>query len=95
VGAEVTRLALDVLWGVPSIVYGAFGFIIMLWLGVRASLLGGIIALAFPGAADHGARHGRGHAMVPRALKEAVLRPGSDAFGDGAAWSSNKRRRRC
>ena len=38
----MTRLALDVLWGVPSIVYGAFGFILMLWLGVRASLLGGI-----------------------------------------------------
>ena len=45
--AELTRLALDVLWGVPSIVYGAFGFIIMLWLGMRASMLGGIIALAF------------------------------------------------
>jgi phosphate transport system permease protein len=41
----LTRLSLDVLWGVPSIVYGAFGFIIMLYLGIRASLLGGIIAL--------------------------------------------------
>ena len=39
------RLALDVLWGIPSIVYGAFGFTIMLSLGLRASLLGGIIAL--------------------------------------------------
>lgn len=44
--AGVTRLSLDVLWGIPSIVYGAFGFIIMLLLGMRASLLGGIIALA-------------------------------------------------
>ncbi len=44
--AEAIRLALDVLWGIPSIVYGAFGFIIMLALGVRASLLGGIIVLA-------------------------------------------------
>jgi phosphate transport system permease protein len=43
--ATVIRLSLDVLWGVPSIVYGAFGFIIMLYLGIRASLLGGIIAL--------------------------------------------------
>jgi len=41
-----TRFALDVLWGVPSIVYGAFGFTIMLLLGLRASLLGGIIAVA-------------------------------------------------
>jgi phosphate transport system permease protein len=45
--AEVVRLAMDVLWGIPSIVYGAFGFIIMLALGLRASLLGGIITLAF------------------------------------------------
>lgn len=44
--AGITRLSLDVLWGIPSIVYGAFGFIIMLLLGMRASLLGGIIALA-------------------------------------------------
>lgn len=44
-GAEYLRLALDVLWGTPSIVYGAFGFIVMLYLGMRASLLGGIIVL--------------------------------------------------
>jgi phosphate transport system permease protein len=43
---EVVRLALDVLWGVPSVVYGAFGFSLMLFLGMRASLLGGIIALS-------------------------------------------------
>lgn len=43
----ITRLALDVLWGVPSIVYGAFGFIVMLALGLRASLLAGIITLFF------------------------------------------------
>ncbi len=42
---HITRLTLDVLWGMPSIVYGAFGFIIMLYFGLRASLLGGIIAL--------------------------------------------------
>ncbi len=44
--ADLVRLALDVLWGIPSIVYGAFGFTIMLALGLRASLLGGIITLA-------------------------------------------------
>jgi phosphate transport system permease protein len=43
--ATVIRLSLDVLWGIPSIVYGAFGFIVMVYLGLRASLLGGIIAL--------------------------------------------------
>lgn len=41
--ARVARLAYDVLFGIPSIVYGAFGFTIMVWLGLRASLLGGII----------------------------------------------------
>jgi phosphate transport system permease protein len=40
------RFAFDVLNGVPSIVYGAFGFTIMIFLGMRASLLGGIIAIA-------------------------------------------------
>ena len=44
--ATTVRLSLDVLWGVPSIVYGAFGFVIMVYLGMKASLLGGIIALA-------------------------------------------------
>ena len=43
--AGLVRLSMDILWGIPSIVYGAFGFIIMLYLGIRASLLGGIIAL--------------------------------------------------
>jgi phosphate transport system permease protein len=39
------RLSLDVMWGIPSIVYGAFAFIIMLAIGMRASLLAGIIVL--------------------------------------------------
>jgi len=45
--ARFTRLSLDILWGIPSIVYGAFGFIVMVYFGLRASLLGGIIALVF------------------------------------------------
>ncbi len=40
------RLSLDVLWGIPSIVYGAFGFTLMIAFGMRASLLAGIIILA-------------------------------------------------
>jgi len=43
--ADIVRLSMDVLWGIPSIVYGAFGFTIMLALGLRASLLGGILVL--------------------------------------------------
>lgn len=39
----VARLAYDVLYGIPSIVYGAFAFVIMVMVGMRASVLGGII----------------------------------------------------
>ena len=42
---SVTRLSYDVLFGIPSIVYGAFGFTIMMYFGLKASLLGGIIAV--------------------------------------------------
>ncbi|MDA3892589.1 MAG: phosphate ABC transporter permease PstA [Salinivirgaceae bacterium] len=41
------RYILDALWGVPSIVYGAFGFTLMLFLGMNASLLAGIITVSF------------------------------------------------
>jgi phosphate transport system permease protein len=44
--ARYVRLTLDILWGIPSIVYGAFGFTLMMAMGIRASLLGGIITLA-------------------------------------------------
>ena len=45
--AGFIRLSMDVLWGIPSIVYGVFGFLIMTALGLRASLLAGILTLAF------------------------------------------------
>jgi phosphate transport system permease protein len=44
--ASVIRFSFDILFGVPSIVYGAFGFALMVYLGIRASLLGGILAVA-------------------------------------------------
>ncbi len=71
------RLSLDVLWGIPSIVYGAFGFTLMLAVGMRASLLGGIIVLAlleFPvmtRAMDEVIRR------MPRDLEQAALALGS------------------
>lgn len=42
---HLSRIILEVLWGTPSIVYGAVGFIVMVYFGVRASLLGGILVL--------------------------------------------------
>ena len=44
--ADLVRLSLDIMWGIPSIVYGAFAFALMIFLGLRASLLAGIIGLA-------------------------------------------------
>lgn len=43
--AYFTRLSFDVLFGIPSIVYGAFGFTIMVLLGLKTSLLAGIIVV--------------------------------------------------
>jgi phosphate transport system permease protein len=74
---DLVRLALDVLWGVPSIVYGAFGFIILLWLGMRASLLGGIIALALVELPILTRGMDEAISMVPGALKEASYALGS------------------
>lgn len=75
--AELARLALDVLWGVPSIVYGAFGFTLMLWLGMRASLLGGIITLALLELPIMARGMDEAIAMVPSALKEASYAMGA------------------
>lgn len=44
--SNIIRFSLDILFGVPSIVYGAFGFALMVYLGIRASLIGGIITVA-------------------------------------------------
>jgi phosphate transport system permease protein len=43
--AYIARMSCDVLFGIPSIVYGAFGFTIMIYFGLRTSLLGGIIVI--------------------------------------------------
>lgn len=43
---NITRFSFDILFGIPSIVYGAFGFALMVYMGMRSSLLGGIITVA-------------------------------------------------
>jgi phosphate transport system permease protein len=40
------RFLLDLLWGIPSIVYGAFAFSIMIFIGMRTSLLAGMLTVA-------------------------------------------------
>lgn len=42
---NIIRLAYDVLFGIPSIVYGAFGFTLMVYFGLKTSLLAGIITV--------------------------------------------------
>ena len=78
--AAIVRLSLDVMWGIPSIVYGAFGFIVMLLLGIRASLLGGIVVLTLlelpimVRAMDEVVR------IMPFELKEAAFSLGATRF---------------
>ncbi|MDR0814128.1 MAG: ABC transporter permease subunit [Bacteroidales bacterium] len=43
--AYIARIAYDVLFGIPSIVYGAFGLTIMVYLGLKGSLGSGIIVV--------------------------------------------------
>jgi len=75
--ANLTRLVLDILWGTPSIVYGAFGFVVMQYLGLRASLLGGVLTLTLvilpimTRAMDEVIR------MVPLELKEVSYAAGA------------------
>lgn len=43
--AYISRLSFDILFGIPSIVYGAFAFTIMIYFGLRTSLGGGILVV--------------------------------------------------
>lgn len=78
--AMLVRFSFDVLWGIPSIVYGAFGFAVMIFFHVRASLLGAIITVAileFPiisRVADGILK------LVPVELKEVSLSLGATRF---------------
>jgi phosphate transport system permease protein len=71
------RFILDLLWGIPSIVYGAFGFTVMVFFGIKASLLAGIIIISLLilpimiRAIDEGLR------TVPLGLQEASYSLGS------------------
>lgn len=75
--AIFVRFSFDVLWGIPSIVYGAFGFALMIMLHARASLLAGIFTIALlelpimSRVADSILK------MVPEELKETSLALGA------------------
>ena len=81
--STAVRFSLDVLFGIPSIVYGAFGFTIMIFLGLRASLLSGILTVAIlelpiiARAIDEVMR------VIPTELKEASYSLGATKLETG------------
>jgi len=77
---NLLRLALDVMWGIPSIVYGAFGFALMILLGLRASLLAGIITLALVVLPILARTFDEIVSMAPGQLREATLSLGTTRF---------------
>jgi len=78
--ALATRFALDVLWGIPSIVYGAFGFTVMIALGVRASLLAGTVTVALLIVPIMARSLDEVFRMIPRELTEASYALGSTSW---------------
>ncbi len=71
------RYLLDALWGIPSIVYGAFGFTLMLYLGMNASLLAGIITVALLITPIMVRTFDEVLSTIPKGLHEASLALGS------------------
>lgn len=71
--AVLMRFFLDVMWGVPSIVYGAFGFTVMAFFGMRASLLAGIVTVALVIIPIMSRSLDESLRMIPFELKEACF----------------------
>lgn len=75
--AEVVRLVLNVLWGMPSIVFGVFVLALLLLLGLRTSLLAGIVALSLVILPILARTFDEVVRMVPRDLTEATVALGA------------------
>ena len=71
------RYFLDALWGIPSIVYGAFGFSLMLFFGMNASLMAGIITVALLITPIMVRTFDEVLSTIPKGLHEASLALGS------------------
>lgn len=78
--AKTVRFSFDILFGIPSIVYGAFGFAVMIYFGLKASLFGGIVVVGMlitpiiMRSLDEVAR------FVPKELIEAPLSLGATRY---------------
>lgn len=78
--SSVIRFSLDILFSVPSIVYGAFGFALMVYLGLKASLIGGIIAVALLIMPIMMRSLDEVAVLLPRDLPDALLSLGATRF---------------
>lgn len=78
--AEAIRFALDVLWGIPSIVYGSFGFLVMLFFHLRASLLAGMITVALVELPILSRVMDETIRLVPAELKETAFSLGANRW---------------
>jgi len=78
--SNFVRFTLDILWGVPSIVYGIFCLMIMIYLGVGSSLLAGIVALTLLEIPIITRSMDESIKMVPVGLKEGAYSLGSTKF---------------
>ena len=78
--SAIVRFSFDILLGVPSIVYGAFGFALMIFLGMRASLGGGIITVAMLITPIMMRSFDEVTRFMPRDLSDSLLSLGSTRY---------------
>ena len=79
--ANFIRLCLDIMWGIPSVVYGVFCLAIMITIGMTGgSLLFGIIALTLLEIPIITRSIDESIKMVPVGLKESAYSLGSTKF---------------
>ena len=74
---NLVRSSFDIMFGVPSIVYGAFGFTLMIFLGLKTSVLAGIITVAFLVVPIMVRTMDEVMRLVPRELNDAVYSLGA------------------
>ena len=78
--AFALRFVLDLLWGIPSIVYGAFGFTLMLLLGLGPSLAAGTLTVALLVTPIMARNFDEVLRMLPDELAESAYALGSTRF---------------
>lgn len=77
------RFIIDILWGIPSVVYGAFAFSFMVYFGMRTSLLAGMITVALFIIPIMLRSMDEAFRTVPLILYEAALSLGSTKYEIG------------